>query len=209
MKTKWYISTLIIVFTFIGIYHNNISLPNQEIIVQFNSDQVTVEQSHDAIELIKQQLYVFGIDAIHVEEESNGNFRIAYHSSVSIESIKKSLASSEGLELEHSSFNLYNQNFPLPSDEEHRNYNLDIYEIQSSNTDYDLTGTPVIQNKNGFDRFFNPNVHFNFDNFYDSGDVDELTPLTLKLNRAIALAIDTISHTIPEVRAGPSSFINI
>lgn len=209
MKTKWYLSMLIIVFTIIGIFHNNISLPNQEIIVQFNSDEVTVEQSYDAIELIKQQLYVFGIDTIHVQEESNGNFRIAYHSYLPVESIKNSLASNESLELDHSSFNLNNRNNQIPSDKNHRNYNLDIYEIQSANTDYDLTGTPVIQIKNGFDRFFNPNLHFNFDIFYESGDEPEIAIIAFKLNRTIAIALDSISHTIPEVRAGPSSYLNI
>ena len=207
MKAKWYISTFIIVLTLLGISHNHISLPNQEIIVQFNDDEVTVEQSQKAIGLIKQQLYIFGVDNIQVQEVSNGNFRIAYHSSVTVESIKTVLASSENLPIDVASFGLNYQK--QPSNKNQKHYHLDIYEIQGISVDYDLTGTLTLETKYGYDRFANSNVYSDVDDINVSIEDDKSIERAFKLYKDIAIAIENTSHTIPEVRAGPIPFQGI
>ena len=203
MKTKWYISTFIIVFTLLGICHTNNSLPNQEIIVKFNDDKVTNDQSQNAIASIKQQLQDFGVDHIQVLQETNGNFRIVYHSSVAVESIKMALSSTENLQNDVASFNLNHQK--KSSDNNQKQYNLDVYEIQGISVDYDLTGTLTLETKYVYDRFVNSNVNSDVD---DINITIEAEPLenAFKLYKDIAIAIENTSHTIPEVRAGPISF---
>uniref|UniRef100_UPI0040492C5C hypothetical protein n=1 Tax=Gelidibacter sp. TaxID=2018083 RepID=UPI0040492C5C len=203
MKTKWYISTFIIVFTLLGICHTNISLPNQEIIVEFNDDKVTNDQSQNAIASIKQQLQDFGVDNIQVRQVSNGNFRIVYHSSVAVESIKMALSSSENLTKDISSFNLNHQK--QSSDNNQKHYNLDVYEIQGISVDYDLTGTLTLETKYVYDRFVNSNDYSNVVDVNETIE-DETLQIEFNRNRAIVLAIENTSHTIPEVRAGPISF---
>lgn len=199
MKTKWYISTLIIVFTLLGIYHTSSSLPNQEIVVKFNDDKVTNDQSQHAIASIKQQLYGFGVDNIQVRQVSNGNFRIVYHSSVTVENIKKSLTSNENLSSDVASFGL---NHKQSSDNNQKHYNLDVYEIQGVNVDYDLTGTLTLETKYVYDRFVNSHDNSNLVDVNETIG-DETLQIDFKRNRAIVLAIEDTSHTIPEVRAGP------
>lgn len=203
MKTKWYISTFIIVFTLLRICHTNISLPNQEIIVKFNNDEVTNNQSQNAIASIKQQLQDFGVDNIQVRQVSNGNFRIVYHSSVAVESIKLALTSSENLPINIASFGLNKQK--SSSNNNQKNYHLDVYEIQGISVDYDLTGTLTLETKHVYERFVNSNVYSDVDDINISID-DEPLERAFKLYKDIAIAIENTSHTIPEVRAGPISF---
>lgn len=203
MKTKWYISTFIIVFTLLGICHTNISLPNQEIIVEFNDDKVTNDQSQNAIASIKQQLQDFGVDNIQVRQVSNGNFRIVYHSSVAVESIKMALSSSENITKDISSFNLNHQK--QSSDNNQKHYNLDVYEIQGISVDFDLTGSLTLETKYVYDRLVNS---IDYSNVVDVNETigDETLQIDFKRNRAIVLTIENTSHAIPEVRAGPNSF---
>ena len=203
MKTKWYISTFIIVFTLLGICHTNISLPNQDIIVEFNDDKVTNDQSQNAIASIKQQLQDFGVDNIQVRQVSNGNFRIVYHSSVAVESIKMALSSSENITKDISSFNLNHQK--QSSDNNQKHYNLDVYEIQGISVDFDLTGSLTLETKYVYDRLVNS---IDYSNVVDVNETigDETLQIDFKRNRAIVLTIENTSHAIPEVRAGPNSF---
>lgn len=203
MKTKWYISTFIIVFTLLGICNINSSLPNQEIIVKFNDDKVTNDQSQNAIASIKQQLQDFGVDNIQVRQVSNGNFRIVYHSSVAVESIKMALSSSENITKDISSFNLNHQK--QSSDNNQKHYNLDVYEIQGISVDFDLTGSLTLETKYVYDRLVNS---IDYSNVVDVNETigDETLQIDFKRNRAIVLTIENTSHAIPEVRAGPNSF---
>ena len=203
MKTKWYISTVIIVFTLLAICHTNISLPNQEIVVKFNDDEVTNDQSQNAIASIKQQLQDFGVDNIQVRQVSNGNFRIVYHSSVAVESIKMALSSSENITKDISSFNLNHQK--QSSDNNQKHYNLDVYEIQGISVDFDLTGSLTLETKYVYDRLVNS---IDYSNVVDVNETigDETLQIDFKRNRAIVLTIENTSHAIPEVRAGPNSF---
>lgn len=205
MKTKWYISTFIIVFTLLGIYHTSSSLPNQEIVVKFNDDKVTNDQSQNAIASIKQQLQDFGIHHIQVRQVSSRDFRIVYHSSIAVESIKKSLTSNENLSRDVASFGL---NHKQSSDSNQKHYNLDVYEIQGISVDYDLTGTLTLETKYVYDRFVHSNVYSNVDSINVNADNEPLE-CAFKRYKDIAIAIENTSHTIPEVRAGPYYFTEI
>ena len=205
MKMKWYISTLILVLTAFGIYQNKISSPNQEILVQFGTDEVSIEQTQTAIASIKQQLNAFGVEVIQVNQSESGKLKISYYSSVDVESIKQMLSEDDQLVLGNVSGNADNSKFP--SDKKSKKYNLDIYEIQqSSDGTQGAAGTAVVIVKQDYDRFLNPNIFLPF-HIVDATKTDLSVKEALKVYTTIAIAIDTTSRNIPEVRAGPSTFL--
>lgn len=206
MKLKWYISTLIIALTTFGIYQNKISSPNQEILVQFGADEVSIEQSQTAIASIKQQLREFGVEVIQVNQGENGSLKIAYYSSDDVESIKKMLLEDHQLVLGYSEVHHGSNKFP--SNKKSKKYNLDIYEIHQSTDGSDgAAGTAVVILKQDYDRFFNPNVYLPCA-IVDASNTSRFVKEAYKVNRTIAIAIDTRSRNIPEVRAGPSTIGN-
>jgi hypothetical protein len=207
MKMKWYISTLIIALTAFGIYQNKISSPNQEILVQFGSDAVSIEQTQTAIANIKQQLQAFGVEVIQVKQSENGKLKIAYYSSNDVESIRKMLSEDHHLLLDYT--NVEHHTGKFPSDKKSKTYNLDIYELHQSNDgSQGASGTSVLIVKQDYDRFFNPNVVLPCA-IIDAGKTNRFVKEAYKVNNAIAIAIDRTSRTIPEVRAGPHILGNV
>lgn len=201
MKAKLYISTLILVLSFAGIFHYKTSSPNQEIIVQFTVGEITQEQSSVAIADIKLQLQSLGVEAIQVQEAEDGKLKITYFSPVDIENIKKTLSEEDNLTVDDN----FGGHDKLPSKKHSKNYNLDIYEIhQSTDGNQGSAGKPVWIVKQDYDRFFNPNVCL-YSNEIDARETDRSVKLAYKINTTVAIAIDNSSHSIPEVRAGPNA----
>ncbi len=201
MKLKWYICTLIIVLTFLGVGQHQISVPNQEIIVQFTDDEVSSDDAINAIEIVKNQLQVIGVDNIQVREVTDGKLKITYYSDIDVARIKNILSHEENLKLGYTSND--DESSKLPSDDESNSYNLDVYEIQKeSNSDWDFEGTLVLELKPEGDRFSNPKVFASIKEI----DVREgVTEVAYKVHYNITIAIDNTSYKIPEVRAGPIS----
>ncbi len=199
MKLKWYICTLIIVLTFLGVGQHQISVPNQEIIVQFTDDEVSSDDAINAITIVKKQLQVIGVDNIQVCEVADGKLKITYYSDIDVASIKNILSQEENLKLGYTSND--DESSKLPSKDESNSYNLDVYEIQKeSNSDWDFEGTLVLELKPDGDRFSNLKVFASFEEL----DVEvDITRVAYKLHYNIAIAIDKTSYIIPEVRAGP------
>ena len=209
MKMKWYISTLILFFTVFGICHNKIFSPNQEILVQFQSNEVTEEQSQTAIESIKQQLWAFGIEDIQVREDQNGRLKITYYSAVDVESIKAILSAEKLLSIDFASEGDEKRSDKIPSDKKSKTYNLDIYELhKSTDGNNGAAGKSVLIVKQDFDRYLNPNVFLPI-NSIDVTQIDLSVKQAYKVNTVIAIAIENTSHAIPEVRAGPQFLGNI
>lgn len=201
MKIKWYLSTLIIVLTLLGIKNNTISQPNQEIIVQFNASEVTARQSQEAIAVIIQQLSDIGINNIQIHKESNGKYKIAYYSFVTASQIKKSLLSNQNLAFDTASFGTTQQNGGLPSKENHKKIDLLVYDIQSYDKHFGLLGTTVVNQKNDLSN----NTCFTVsDSYATSADDGFLKPICLASRNTTTVISNTL-HTIPEVRAGPQN----
>ena len=200
MKAKLYIVALVLALSCVGIFQNKISAPNQEILLQFNSENVSEEQSQLAIAKIELQLKSFGVDDVHVSQQKDGHLKISYYSSVDIESIKKSLSESEDYAFDYTS----KQNDKLPKNDS-KDYNLDIYEIhKSSNGNNGAAGKALWIAKQDYDRFLNPNISFS--SFFASVEnVDCYVRKTVIANRSVAIVTENSSHIIPEVRAGPVS----
>lgn len=200
MKIKWYISTLVIILAFVGICSNQISSPNQEILIKYDIYEVSLEQSKKAIDVIKQQLSEFGVEDFNVRESENGEIRISYRSFTAVESIKQAL-SGKDLGFDFISTHPNRSSDKTPTKEPHKNFNLDVYELQKS-SDTNSTGKFAWIIKQDYDRYLNSNFYpaFNFT------EVLEPSSFNSSGNRTfpdVTITIKNAHYIIPEVRAGP------
>ena len=205
MNSKWYMSALIVALTFlsiVGLQQN--SNPNQEIVLQFNNEKVTTSQVQDVISVVKKQLQALGIAGIHVHGQESGKLRITYFSDTDVALVKKTLSIKAELISYISDKN--SKKIPkFPTEDTTRSYKLDVYEIQQANHgNVALDGKFVLELNQSKDRFFNPNVYVS-SCFNDNYENQILFTVVYKSQTHIALAIETFSHSIPDVRAGPSS----
>lgn len=203
MKTKWYFSTFILILTFLGICHHQISLPNQEILVQFNTKEVTAEQTQNAVAAIKMQLQGLGVETILVREAPNGSLKISYHSIMAVESIKKLLSDEASLALDFTAFGQHKKSSKSPSKESSKSYNLDVYELQHPDNSNSV-GAFVISQKQDYDRFFNPNSGLYLYKI-DLDQTDNIIKRPYKVIKNDAVVKENTPYVFPEVRAGPSA----
>jgi hypothetical protein len=198
MKTSWYFGALILIFTLLGVYQNRISEPNQEIVLQFSDVEITSDDAQTAIADVKKQLHTIGINTFKVQELKDGQLKISYYSVADISSIKDILSKGNKLKIGFSSNTSSKK-------KKSKTYKFDVYEIQKSNDlESGLDGKYVINIKQDYDRFYNPNV-FILSNHVDSKDENGIVKVAFKVFTTIAVAIDNTSGNIPEVRAGPSA----
>lgn len=202
MQFRRYISTFIIILTLLGVVNEQQkSTPNQEIVLQFEDVDATSDYAQETIAKVARQLQDLGVEDIKITELGN-NLKITYYSDTDVSSVKNLLVKTHNLDVD---FSLYNEesNSPFSSEENHITYNLDVYELQESNTnDWSFEGH-VLEVKTETDRFSNPNV-FTCINKIEADKKCDYYEVALKINNAIAIAIDNTSYKIPEVRAGPS-----
>lgn len=200
VKNKWYISAFIFALAIIGISLEHTSVPNQEIVIQFADVEVTPNETQNAIALVKSQLETIAADNIKIQELGNGTLKITYYSDVTVSEIKQIV--SEGIEI---AFNTSpeKENTELPSKEELTPYQLDVYEIQSGN---DLVGSSgnIIEAKSEIIRFFTPDAYATLSKQHKEEN-NKIQKVAYICYTNIAIAIDTTTYKIPEVRAGPSA----
>lgn len=203
MNFRWYISTLIISLTLLGVVNQQqISEPNQEIVLQFTNAEVSSDDAHNTIANLKKQLEDLGANNILVTSGGDkGKLIITYYSDVDVAKIKKTLSKSEKLALNTGNQDQNQEQSDFPLDGNSSSYNLDVFEIQKdSDSGWDLNGTYVAELKPEGNRFSNPSIYA----FIDSIEVRKITEkVAYTTHYNIALAIDNTSYKIPEVRAGP------
>ncbi len=203
MKNKWYISALIFVLAIIGISLEQASTPNQEIVVRFTDVEVTLDETENAIAIIKSQLQAIDVDNIQIQESGNGTLKITYYSDIDVSEIKKIFSNERSVALDHTSYDFDKEDTRFPSKKDLKPYQLDVYEIQDINDLIGFNGT-VVDSKSEIIRFFTPDTYAT-NNKLDSKEKSELEKLAYKVYRNIAIAIDNAEYKIPEVRAGPIS----
>ncbi|OUS00565.1 hypothetical protein A9Q86_10155 [Flavobacteriales bacterium 33_180_T64] len=202
MNSRWYISTLIILLTLLGgiASKQHASVPNQEIVLQFTSDEVTSIDTQNTIAIVKQQLQTAGVENIQVLELESGQLKISYYSNSDVASIKALLSKEKVLDIAYSSQD-GNQG-ESPSEDKSIIYNVDVYEIQHGDDVSDLEGKLALETKVESDRFFNPNVFISKDDI-DEKELNRIVSVAYKFHSANAITLDNRLREIPEVRAGP------
>jgi len=206
MKTKWYISALIVVLTVFGVVQNQTSLPNQEVHVHFNNQTVTSQQTEQTIALIKEQLQAIDVTNIIVQKGDNNQLKISYHSNLDVTLIKSLLLKATQFKIAQSYFEVDTNGKSLPKKSSKKGFDFDVYEIKTpSQNQSNSAGKSIIVTKQDYDRSSNTNLPFYLDTF---AEVDLLNISVLKQNISSQyhLTFSNKTYTIPEVRAGPFSF---
>jgi len=202
MKNKWYISALIFVLAIVGINLEQVSVPNQEIVLQFIDVEVSLHETQDVIALVKSQLEAVAVDNIKIQDLGNGTLKITYYSDIAVSEIKKIVLGERNLVIDYTSQDYDKEGTKFPSEKDLKGYQLDVYEIQEA---YDLAGSSgnILESKSEIVRFFTPNAYAS--TAKQCGKRENKTKkLAYTVHKNIAIAIDDSSYKIPEVRAGPS-----
>ncbi len=203
MNAKWFFSTFLILLAFFGVFHEEVSAPNQEIILEFVDVEVPENDVQKAIENVKQQLLDVGATNIKVQEAKNGTLKISYYSTVTVDNIKEALSLSNENDLVLNSTSK-KQTDHSNSSSELSEYNLDIYELNKGTDISGFDGKYVLEIKSDIDRLSNPN------SYVSSGHItidktDQLFKTAYRVNKYVVITIENTSHKEPEVRAGPIS----
>ena len=207
MKSKWYLSTLILILALLGFSQPQVYVPNQEIVVQFSVDEVTFDEAQNAILIVQKQLQGIGAHNIQVSEPEQGSFKFTYYSDIDVASIKEIFSEEKSLALGYTSYSQSEDGDETPFEEDTNRYQLNVFEIQKSNDlESDFNGILVELSREN-DRLVNPNLYYSFVEFY-TWKSQEIQKSTYLVQRGIALAIINSSRIIPEVRAGPVSIGN-
>ncbi|MFK7812361.1 MAG: hypothetical protein AB8B59_07685 [Maribacter sp.] len=201
MNTKWYISTLIIILALIGLNQEQTKTANQQIVLQFTDVEITSVTAHDdALATITEKLQVLGIANIEIVEYDDAQLTIRYYSEIDALSVGKFL--SQQTELSLASSEIDQSPFDFPEEQFPEKFSLVVSDLQQQTDDgLGLNGKLAFEFNQDYNRFSNP-VVFHFNNAIIL-EQDAIVEVAYKTNREIAIAIDTTSDTIPEVRAGP------
>lgn len=201
MKSKWYISTLIILLALIGLNQEQTKVANQQIVLQFTDAETTsLTACDDALATITKKLHDLGVTGIEIIESDNVKLTIRYYSDIDALTVGELLSQDSKLSLTYG--NIGELPFDFPKEELPESFSLVISDLQQKTGDgLGLNGKFASQSRPDYQGFSNPSVLL----FNDALVLGQalLTKVAYNAHQVIAIAIDNTSHIIPEVRAGP------
>jgi hypothetical protein len=200
MKAKWYFGTLFLLFISFGAFQEQVSIPNQEIVLEFVDAKINKKNIENTIAEVKEKLLNVGVTNINIRKTQNGTLKISYYSVFDINNIKVELAKQHKLILNKNSDH-------KEKNENSSDYSIDIHELKNetdiSNSDYKF----VFDVKYNSDRYTNYN-YYAFIKKTEQHKADQLFKTTYRVNKNSPFTKDKTSHTEPEVRAGPKSYFS-
>ncbi|WP_458627465.1 hypothetical protein [Winogradskyella sp. PC D3.3] len=207
MKRRLHFGLLVILLTFLGMYLEQNTLPNQQIIIQFSENNISSDDTESAIETIQHKLQSIGVTHIQIGQNQEGQLRITYHSYADVEHIQNILFNVEDLNFAYNS--TQNQSDHFPEQKKHKNYELNISEIKTStDVNWDFERTQVIELNQKIDRFSCAKTN-SFGHQFNDFENNCSIKVAVFINQNATIAIPNISYIIPEVRAGPTASIGI
>ncbi|QIE59156.1 hypothetical protein G5B37_06165 [Rasiella rasia] len=203
MNQKWYIPIIVIALAFLGIGLDNTVVPNQEIVVQFNNEGVTAQETQKAVAAVKKQLQSIGGTNIQITKSQQGNLKITYYSAMDVAAVRSIFSDDTLLKIGFTS-NTDQAPTDVPANNPSNNYQLNIDAIDyGQEGGFDFDGF-VIEIKGGNDRYVDPFVY--------AGISEEIIRLCNSFEKIAyevqldcSLHIDYSTFNFPEVRAGPLS----
>ncbi|MFC7358480.1 hypothetical protein ACFQO1_12335 [Jejudonia soesokkakensis] len=203
MQKKWYVSALLVVLTLVGVSLGQMTVPNQEIVVQFSAERVSSEDAKDTIEIVRSQLESLGAEHITVSETASGLLKITYYSIQDVALIKRTLAKEQQLDLGVTTLTT-TENSDIPAEGPGKLYELEVHEItQLPDYDSDINGVALtLESKTT--RFYVQDVNFWTISVLLPERIDT-QEVAYQFQKRLSLLITTPHFIIPEVRAGPLS----
>lgn len=201
MKAKWYISTLFLLFIYFGTFHEQVTIPNQEIVLEFTDAKVNQRDVKNTIADVREKLLEIGVSNIKIQETKGSTLKISYYSAIHIDNIKEALLEENQLAL--------NQE---PEDKEEDNntsldYKIDVYELTDKTDISKHNDQFVFDNKYNSDRS-TINHNYGFAKSSKNLKANQLFKIAYNAYKNNPFIKDYTSHKEPEVRAGPYSPIS-
>ena len=201
MQTKWYLRSFVILVVLVGLTLEQIAQPNQQIVVEFAGDSISLSNAQNTIAAVTNKLHDIGAKSIKVKQSANGVLTISYYSTIDTEAVKGMLSSNkevlEGVASDSSSPK--NQAPPFDTSSV---YKLDVYEIQQQyDIKPDLNGL-VLTFEGKTHRYFIAKVYGAIGG-NQIAQQNKITTVSLIAQGAVSLLLTEFSYKIPQVRAGP------
>ena len=201
MQTKWYLRSFVILVVLVGLTLEQIAQPNQQIVVEFAGDNISLSNAQKTLAAVTNKLHDIGAKSIKVEQSASGVLTISYYSTIDTEAVKGMLSSNkevfEGVASNHSSPK--NQAPPFDTSSV---YKLDVYEIQQQyDIKPDLNGL-VLTFEGKTHRYFIAKVYGAIGG-NQIAQQNKITTVSLIAQGAVSLLLTEFSYKIPQVRAGP------
>lgn len=202
MKTKLHLGLLVILLAFLGTYLEQVTVPNQQIVIEFSAQTVTEKETENAIDAIQDKLQSIGVTQIQIGHNKAGQLRITYHSDVDVIQIQTVLLNTDNFKIANKDSPKRSSN--VPENKSLINYELNISEIKSnSNINWSFEGIQVTEVNQKTD-FSNPLKVNNSGTQLNAKQSEGSFKIAVLVNQTTAILIDHLSYKIPEVRAGPT-----
>lgn len=202
MQTKWYIRSFVILAALIGLTLEQIAQPNQQIIIDFGSDTISVISAQKTITTITNELKVLGAKKIKVQQGIHGDLTISYYSTIDTKEIKGLLFSKKEFLHEFASCITLPKNQTPPFDTRYV-YKIDVHEIQKrTDIEPDLNGL-IVAFEGKTHRYYLAKVYDAVNNSQTARQ-NKITELSYIAQCAVSLTVTEFSYKIPQVRAGPT-----
>lgn len=201
MQTKWYLRSFLILVVLVGLTLEQIAQPNQQIVVEFAGDNISLSNAQKTLAAVTNKLQAIGAKSIKVEQSASGVLTISYYSTIDTEAVKGMLSSNKEA-LEGVASNYSSPKNQAPPFDTSSVYKLDVYEIQQQ---YDIK-----PDLNGLALTFEGKTHRYFiAKVYGAiggnqiAQQNKITTVSFIAQGAVSLLLTEFSYKIPQVRAGP------
>ena len=196
MNSKWYISTLFLLFTYLGVFHEEVTIPNQEIVLEFVNSKIDNEDIEYTISDFKERLNSVGVTNIKIRNSNNGSLKISYFSNVDVDIVREILSSKQQIVLNK------NQKEENKQQNDKHNYSINIYEIVDDDNSSNLNDKFTFEIKHISDRFKNNYTYASVKYVFSYND-NQLYYTAYKVCKNNHFIKEHNSYNVPEVRAGP------
>ena len=201
MQTKWYLRSFVILVVLIGLTLEQIAQPNQQIVVEFAGESVSLSSAQNTIAAVTNKLQDIGAKSIKVQQGANGVLTISYYSTIDTEAVKGMLSSNKEV-LEGVASNDSSPKNQAPPFDTSSVYKLDVYEIQQQyDIKPDLNGL-VLTFEGKTHRYFIAKVYGAIGG-NQIAQQNKITTVSFIAQGAVSLILTDFSYKIPQVRAGP------
>ena len=201
MQTKWYLRSFLILVVLVGLTLEQIAQPNQQIVVEFAGDSISLSNAQKTLAAVTNKLQAIGAKSIKVEQSANGVLTISYYSTIDTEAVKGMLSSNKEA-LEGVASNYSSPKNQAPPFDTSSVYKLDVYEIQQQyDIKPDLNGL-VLTFEGKTHRYFIAKVYGAIGG-NQIAQQNKITTVSLIAQGAVSLLLTEFSYKIPQVRAGP------
>ena len=201
MQTKWYLRSFVILVVLVGLTLEQIAQPNQQIVVEFAGDSISLYNAQNTIAAVTNKLHDIGAKSIKVKQSANGVLTISYYSTIDTEAVKGMLSSNKEV-LEEVASNDSSPKNQAPPFDTSSVYKLDVYEIQQQyDIKPDLNGL-VLTFEGKTHRYFIAKVYGAIGG-NQIAQQNKITTVSFIAQGAVSLVLTDFSYKIPQVRAGP------